>query len=272
MFIKQFVISFLLYASSVLSIDFVLFTQPKTGTHLLRAILKELSGKGDYCPRNEIKDSASKRKMDEKFKIIEGKEGCPNEKIEQIWMINHSQETFIHFHTPYTVEMEKFLAEKNNVVFFVKRDPRDQIVSLLNHYKKFKFLNKEVEKIPSDGERLLYMIRHTMRRQLLLYRGWLTSPISCVLDFNHLMGAHGGEATDEDAIAELKKITTILDLDFSDDRLEEIYRKYFGRTDAFFKGKVGSWKDYFSEEHKSAVKEEIGDLLIELGFEKDLRW
>lgn len=102
-------------------------------------------------------------------------------------MTNHNQGTFLHFHTPYTAEMENFLVKKNTIVFFVKRDPRDQIVSLLNHYEKFNFINKTVEKIPTDDERLLYMIRDMMRHQLLAYQRWLTSPICCVLNFNDFL-------------------------------------------------------------------------------------
>jgi hypothetical protein len=37
-------------------------------------------------------------------------------------------------------------------------------------------------------------------------------------------------------------------------------------------GKVGEWKEYFNSEHKELFKRELGDLLIYMGYEKDLNW
>ena len=102
--------------------------------------------------------------------------------------------------------------------------------------------------------------------------GWLNSPICCVLNFSNLMGDCSGAATNADAIQELRKIANKLELDISDSYLEEVYFKYFGQNEAFFRGKVGSWKDYFNETHKLATKKAIGDLLIKLGYEKDYDW
>jgi hypothetical protein len=38
------------------------------------------------------------------------------------------------------------------------------------------------------------------------------------------------------------------------------------------KGTIGDWKNYFSEAHKNKFKEIAGNLLIELGYERDLNW
>lgn len=38
------------------------------------------------------------------------------------------------------------------------------------------------------------------------------------------------------------------------------------------KGKSGDWKNYFKEEHKNYFKQKYGNLLIKLGYEKDLNW
>lgn len=40
----------------------------------------------------------------------------------------------------------------------------------------------------------------------------------------------------------------------------------------FRKGKIGGWRDEFNEEIKDAFKAVAGDLLIELGYEKDYNW
>jgi hypothetical protein len=86
------------------------------------------------------------------------------------------------------------------------------------------------------------------------------------------MGAHGGAAAHEDAMKEMRKIAAALQLEITDSELERIYLKSFGHGWSFFKGKVGAWKEYFQEIHKIAIKEEIGDLLIQLGYEEDLTW
>ena len=37
-------------------------------------------------------------------------------------------------------------------------------------------------------------------------------------------------------------------------------------------GKVGGWREVFSEDHKLRFKETAGDILIKLGYEKDQNW
>ena len=263
---------FILAISPLSAVDFVLFTQPKTGTHLLTPILAELTEKEPYCPRKYMQGHSSRHKNHPNCKFLEEGFPCPNEVVEKIWETNARNGTFLHFHTPYTREIETYLMRKKTVVFFVKRDPRDQIVSLLNHYKKYGFLDKILERITSDDERLFYMIRKSLKSDLLTFKGWLSSPICCVLDFSKLMGAHGGAANEEDAVDEIRKMAEILDLNLSDDQLQEVYKNHFGKGGCFFRGKVGSWRDYFSERHVLAAKKEIGLLLIELGFEKDFDW
>ncbi|MEI8365381.1 MAG: sulfotransferase domain-containing protein [Parachlamydiaceae bacterium] len=264
---------------SLYSVDFVLFTEPKTGTNLLTAILKELTGKNDYWPIEYMNNVVPIRKIAGKdfknpkyifFSIT------PNPWTKQVmdlvWKTNKKQGTFLHLHPPYSPTLEQYLVDKNVINFFIKRDPRDRIVSLLNHFKHIKAYDKSVEAIPSDEEKLLFMIKNRLKVQTVHYMGWLKSPVCCVLDFCKLMGAHGGVATDEDALDQMRKIAQALKINVSDDYLKDVYRKSFGNGWSFFKGKVGSWKDYFNEEHKAAVKSEIGALLIELGYEKDYDW
>ena len=235
----------------IFAANFVLFTQPKTGTHLLIPILRELTHKSVYWGR-DYED--------------------PIGHLNSVWESNQKQGSFLHLHAPYSAAIEAHLIEKKCVSFFIKRDPRDQIVSLLNHYKHINWNDKAVELIPTDDERLLYMIEGQLRACTLSFMGWLTSPVCCVLDFRKLVGKFGGAATEAEAIEELRKVATILRLTISDNHLRRVYKKHLGTGWNFFKGKVGSWRDYFNEAHKAAAKREIGDLLIELGYEKDYDW
>jgi len=45
-----------------------------------------------------------------------------------------------------------------------------------------------------------------------------------------------------------------------------------GHTSTFRKGKIGSWKEGFSLKNKNNFKKHCGDLLIQLGYEKDKNW
>ena len=44
------------------------------------------------------------------------------------------------------------------------------------------------------------------------------------------------------------------------------------RSPTFRRGKIGSWRDHFTAEHKRTFKEVAGDLLIQLGYEQDFDW
>jgi hypothetical protein len=169
--------------------------------------------------------------------------------------------------------MSNYLEEKAAVNFFILRDPRDQIVSLLNHHKYIREKDVPLETDePTDDAKLLKLIQGFMRPGALAYSGWIGCSNCCVLRFEKLMGEHGGAATDQDALEELQKVANAIGVKASNARLKKIYQQSFGKGWGFFKGKVGSWKEYFKEEHKIAAKAVVGDLLIELGYETDLNW
>ena len=44
------------------------------------------------------------------------------------------------------------------------------------------------------------------------------------------------------------------------------------KSPTFRSGKTGEWKKHFTEEHKRIFKDVAGDLLIKLGYERDLNW
>ncbi|UKJ83555.1 sulfotransferase domain-containing protein (plasmid) [Priestia megaterium] len=41
---------------------------------------------------------------------------------------------------------------------------------------------------------------------------------------------------------------------------------------SFRKGKIGSWRDIFTKEHKKSFKDNAGKFLIDFGYEKDYNW
>ena len=80
-----------------------------------------------------------------------------------------------------------------------------------------------------------------------------------------------GSCTKEEQIAELK-IANALNLKVTDKYLLRIFNESFGTGSTFRTGTTGNWKKYFSEEDKTLFKQLLGDVLIELGYEKDYNW
>jgi hypothetical protein len=44
------------------------------------------------------------------------------------------------------------------------------------------------------------------------------------------------------------------------------------KSHTFRSGKTGGWKNHFTDAHKKLFKDVAGDLLVQLGYEKDNDW
>jgi hypothetical protein len=44
------------------------------------------------------------------------------------------------------------------------------------------------------------------------------------------------------------------------------------KSGTFRKGQPGDWKEYFTEKNKEQFKATAGDLLIQMGYERDFDW
>ena len=54
--------------------------------------------------------------------------------------------------------------------------------------------------------------------------------------------------------------------------IQRIAALLHGGTSTFRKGAIGNWHDHFSDEHKQALKDVTGDLLMGLGYEPKNNW
>lgn len=178
--------------------------------------------------------------------------------------------------------------------FFIIRDPRDQIISLaywiyrgghaytldngqlniingqpniyhwLYHLNIFDLIYKLIF-IEENIENALYTSTFQP------YLGWIKEPNFLILKFENLVGPNGG-GTIEKQIAEINKIVNHLKITISKDKIEAITKDLWGGTKTFREGKIGSWKVHFNDKIKTAFKQKHGQLLIDLGYEKDLNW
>lgn len=208
--------------------------------------------------------------------------------------------------------MEKHRLLKNASKFLIYRDPRDQLISFifwLNRFNKDKIHNNfSLEEI-LDFEKNLDInlsydaYKHLNFDELILqlilggsayydvtgiykpnykthgitdfyksYWGWLSHfPDFVLIKFEDLIGSKGG-GSDETQINTVKKIANNLGKKLTDNEIKIIADNLFGATWTFREGQIGCWKKYFKPIHKDCFKIVAGQLLIELGYEKDLNW
>jgi len=275
-------------------VEFVLFTMPKTGTHLMRPLLEYLTDRNSISywsreidiPKSYLYD---KNMLDLLLLIPNVLQMYwlhqPVPKQSYISALDNLQynDDFLVTHAPFSTELENVLKERGSIVFFLIRDPRDWVVSVIKHppisgldiygapVGDSHFLTLDL------NQKINYVIAGTSKYYSILeifkkFLAWQKSSICCTIRFEALLGPRGGTYTEKEQSDELRKIATALHLDASDDDLLEAFNASFGKGTIFSKGKAGVWKEHFTEEHKAHFKEILGDVLIELGYENDYNW
>lgn len=102
--------------------------------------------------------------------------------------------------------------------------------------------------------------------------------------YENMVGEEGGGSR-EAQLEELQGLCSFLEIDIDSQRLEEVADQIYGDEvnpfgkqgfknfkSTFRSGKIGSWKDYFKDEHRKAFKERLGFYLIAFGYETSDNW
>ena len=180
------------------------------------------------------------------------------------------------------------LIEKSRAkVVFIYRDLRDQLLSALSHMKRCRcWLTEGNMSEPFISLPLAPALSTLMQKGFSIGAGkpwvafpdwynlfllWKDHPNVYAVKFEDLVGPKGG-GLKEKPLREIKNIAKHLEIALTDERANDISKQLFGGTDTFRKGKIGTWKEHFTEEHKAAFKKVAGQLLIDLGYEKDMNW
>jgi len=244
---------------------------PKSGSHLIIQVLQGLTQLGPFVntgfpPLNRSEDNS---------KLTQ------EEILKNIYRMKPGDITYSYLAAkePYITE----LTRSGRASFFVYRDPRDMVVShvfyatqihkghgMHEYYTKKlstmeERINAAIQGVDEPGSELSPILS-----KYEAYLGWFEVPQVLCLRFEDLI---------------LEQITTlgqILD-----------YLKLFGfqpkisrveaiktlqnaiapqRSGTFRKGKPGNWREYFTEANINLFKEQTGDLLIRMGYEKDNNW
>lgn len=186
-------------------------------------------------------------------------------------------------HLPRSQSIEKIIEQEEVKMILIIRDPRDVIVSHAHYlakkrshymYPLYKSLSKKdriTVSMSGISEGPNYPRLLNIRDRLEGIIAWMNHKNTYTTYFESLIGPQGyGTRTAQ--IGELRAITDHLNLSITDVKLSAIADGMYGGTRTFRSGTSGGWQSSFDEGHRQTCKELIGDLLIELGYEKDYDW
>ena len=246
---------------------------PKSGTHLLTQIL---SGFTQFAPFTNSGLAPVRS-----FEGQSGKLRDADKMAREIQRLQPGDISYGHVHA--TPQFQKLLAADGLAAFFIFRDPRDVVVSHAHYVSDINSQHVHHrfyrEKLSNFDERLETSIRGlpdaqhpfpNIRARFEAYMAWLNRDDIHSLRFEDLIENRAkaikqiiqfvesrGFATDVSAIEMLDALSKSIDPE---------------RSPTFRSGTSGAWKEQFSDQHKSLFKALSGDLLIQLGYEKDQNW
>jgi sulfotransferase 6B1 len=246
-------------------------SKPKSGSHLLLQILNGFTQimPYRYVEADPVRTIAKEGRRKRKEEILDDLQRVPRGVIG--WG-----------YVEVSPENVAFLCRPGRVNYFIYRDPRDMLVSQVffatdmyeNHgmhayYKSLPDFNARLKVaitgIDRDG---LYMVSVKQR-----YEGvfqWLEQKHVLCIRFEDLINQR--DVTLDAMLAEVEKtgykIPTPREKALSV-LVEAIQPK---KSHTFRSGKTGGWREHFTEEHKKLFKDMAGDLLMQLGYEKNNDW
>ncbi|MBB6445229.1 sulfotransferase domain-containing protein [Bacillus benzoevorans] len=241
---------------------FVLNTLPKSGTHLTLQILLS-NTLISYNPKKFLLNGLPNQ--------IQGfhdilKQASPNE--------------LLTAHLWYTPSIENLFIKLNIKQIYIYRDLRDVLVSFAYFIDKAPsgIAISYLKSLPIR-ERLLVLINGTknplwpdFNNYFAPFLGWEKSPVTFPVTYEELVSS---------AISRHNAIKSILDYLWEDlippVPIEKMIKAAENNINpsscpTFRKGKIGSWRDEFDDEIKTAFKNKAGEHLINLGYEKDNNW
>jgi sulfotransferase 6B1 len=246
---------------------------PKSGTHLLTQVLQGFAQIGPVVdgglPAVLTYDGPS------------GQMRSLQDILRDLQRLRPGDISYGHLHAlPQTVKM---LTQAGVASCFIYRDPRDVVVSHVHyvtemepnhvHHSYYRHELKSFDerlRVSIQGRPELETPFPDIRQRFDPYLGWLERPEVLALQFEDFI-------TDQD-----KTLSRILEhargrglrLDVREQEALQGLKSAIDprRSPTFRSGKVGKWRETFSEEHKNLFKEICGDLLVRLGYEQSQDW
>lgn len=246
---------------------------PKSGTHLLTQVLSAFPRLGPAVPRGMGPVLTFERET--------GRRRSESALIRDLQRLGPGDISFGHVvATPGT---QALLCDEGVAHFFLYRDPRDIAVSHAfyvtekatdhvhhEHYRRTLETFDERLETSILGRSELGDGFPDIGARFALYRDWLRCPWVCRLRFEDFITER--EATLEGMLAHARARGFPLQVPQAQAvaaLAEAIDPK---RSPTFRSGRIGGWKRHFTAHHRRIFKEVAGELLIELGYERDLNW
>jgi hypothetical protein len=244
---------------------------PKSGSHLINQVLQGLTNFGPFVnpgfpPVNRTEDN-QRLPEGEILAVIQGMR--PGD-IAYGYIL--AKEPFI-----------SALTAPGRATIFVYRDPRDMIISHIFYatqiHQEHWMHEYYTEKLPNMEARINAAIEGVdepgseltpVRQRYANYLGWLEQPAVLSMRFEDLI---------LDRTAAFDRLLDYLELRGYRPRkdrqsaLEALAQAIVPKKSGTFrKSQPGNWQEYFTEDNKAQFKERAGDLLLQLGYEKDNDW
>jgi len=246
---------------------------PKSGTHLLDQVLMGFSRVAPFSAHVALP-----------FVSYDGESGQKRSVQEALAYVNALRPLDVtSTHLLAWPEVVQAVCTPKFIPYIIFRDPRDIVVSHVFYvtemapgHAHYQYYHNDLK---SFDERLKVSILGRpdvdiefpdIAKRFELYHGWLDRPEVLVVRFEDLIHKRR-ETLGQIADHFLKRVDT---LPASRDQIITALETNIDpqRSPTFRSGKTGEWKKYFKDEHKSLFKAVAGDLLAQLGYEKDNNW
>lgn len=259
-------------------------SQPKTGSHLLNALLQGLPRmmfSGVHYSQDDFVFIPTPHAVE----MARGRRDTDWDRLQKgLSRIRNGQ--FMTAHWPYKQRLNEILDDLRFKKIFLMRDPRDMVVSLTffvtrtpTNYLYDRYNNQ----FKTTEERLMASIvgfppdehgrgQQPLGRRLGAFAAWASANGVLVVKFESIVGEKGGGSAAEQREA-IGEISSHLDRRLNADQVTSLAEHIWStKSLTFRKGGIGDWRNHFTEEHKAAFKEQTGQLLIDLGYESGLDW
>lgn len=244
---------------------------PKSGTHLLDQILLGFSNVAPYAKR-----------LHSFYAEYAGESGKKREPQQALnWLDSLQPNDIASAHLFARAEAVQKVCSPKFIPYFIFRDPRDVVVSHVFyvaemetkhvHHEYYQTLSSFEERLKASilGRPEAEIEFLNIAERFAPYMNWLDQKAVLSIHFEDLIH-NRPETLTKIAYHLLDKVPLQTPRQLILDSLESAVNPT--KSPTFRSGKTGEWKKYFTAEHKKIFKEIAGDLLVKLGYEKNLDW
>ncbi|MGN6378218.1 MAG: sulfotransferase domain-containing protein [Gaiellales bacterium] len=195
------------------------------------------------------------------------------------------QGQFLMAHFPHAPGLGELMREMGFRHVLIIRDPRDVAVSdaaYMTSYHRHTH-HEHFAALPDRDAAIMQVITgfrnpdgtvalESIGERAANYAAWLDDPDIMVCRFEDLVGSGGG-GNGEAQLEVVESVARHIQRPLSDTQLHSVAdRVWSPRSHTFRSGRIGGWRDVLTDEHRAAVKDVAGDLLVRLGYETGPDW